>query len=89
MPDIEALIRERAYLIWEKSGKPLGHDTDHWFQAAQEIAAENGGAKPRKTLKVTAVETMPPSSSEAMPQNGTTAPKRGRPPGASTLFKKK
>jgi hypothetical protein len=89
MPDIEVLIRERAYLIWEKSGKPLGHDTDHWFQAAQEIAAENGRAKATKTLKVTAVETMPPSPGETKPPNGTTAPKRGRPAGAGTPFKTK
>ncbi len=90
MPDIEALIRERAYLIWEKSGKPLGHDTAPWFQAAQEIAAENGEngrAKAKKSLKVTAVETMPPSPSETKPPNGTTTPKRGRAGGS--LFKKK
>lgn len=82
MPDIEALIRERAYLIWEKSGKPLGRDTDHWFQAAREIEE----AQARKPLTVTAVETMPPSSPEAGP-----APKRGAKAAASkrTLFKKK
>ena len=51
MPDIEALIRERAYLIWEKSGKPFGRDTDHWFQAAEEIAAES--ALEPTTLKAT------------------------------------
>jgi hypothetical protein len=90
MPDIEALIRERAYLIWEKSGKPFGRDTDHWFQAAEEIAAENGSAM---TLKATVVETMPPSASKAEtvanPEAGP-APKRGAKTGAKrTLFKKK
>ena len=82
MPDIEALIRERAYLIWEKSGKPLGQETDHWFQAAREIEE----AQSRKPLTVTAVETMPHSSPEAGP-----APKRGTKAAASkrTLFKKK
>ena len=82
MPDIEALIRERAYLIWEKSGKPLGRETDHWFQAAREIAE----AQSRNSLKVTAVETMPPTTGEAGP-----APKRGTKAAATkrTLFKKK
>ena len=36
MPDIEALIRERAYIIWEQSGRPAGRDKDHCFQAAKE-----------------------------------------------------
>jgi hypothetical protein len=90
MPDIEALIRERAYLIWEKSGKPFGRETDHWFQAAEEIAAENG-VEPA-TLKATVVETMPPSA--PAPQAATNpeagpAPKRGAKPGAKrNVFKK-
>ena len=81
MPDIEALIRERAYLIWEKSGKPLGRETDHWFQAAREIAE----AQTRKPLTATVVETMPPTSGEAGP-----APKRvaKAAPAKRTLFKK-
>lgn len=83
MPDIEALIRERAYLIWEKNGKPPGRETDHWFQAAREIAE----AQAKSSLAVTAVETMPRSSPEAGP-----APKRGAKADTApkrTLFKKK
>ncbi len=83
MPDIEALIRERAYLIWEKSGKPPGHETDHWFQAAREIAE----AQSKGSLATTAVEAMPPSSPEVKP-----APKPAAKPAPSTkrsLFKKK
>jgi hypothetical protein len=38
MSDTESLIRERAYAIWEQSGRPIGRDTDHWFQAAKEVA---------------------------------------------------
>ena len=38
MADIESLIRARAYAIWEDTGRPPGRDTEHWFQAAQEIA---------------------------------------------------
>ena len=37
-PDTESLIRERAYAIWELTGRPLGRDMDHWFQAAKEVA---------------------------------------------------
>jgi len=58
MRDIEALIRERAYLIWEKSGKPTGLDTDHWFQAAREIEE----AMARDAFAVTEVESTPAPS---------------------------
>jgi hypothetical protein len=55
MPDIEALIRERAYIIWEQSGRPLGRDKDHRFQAAKEISAnpQNGAARLREAVKST------------------------------------
>ena len=38
MPDTESIIRERAYALWEQSGRPHGRDKDHWFQAAKEVA---------------------------------------------------
>jgi len=37
--DKERLIRERAYEIWEREGRPAGRDAEHWRQAAAEIAA--------------------------------------------------
>ncbi|UFN47299.1 DUF2934 domain-containing protein [Roseomonas sp. OT10] len=36
-------IRERAYAIWEREGRPHGRDADHWDRARQEI---EGGAEP-------------------------------------------
>jgi hypothetical protein len=38
MLDTEKTIRERAYAIWEASGRPHGRDKDHWYQAVREIA---------------------------------------------------
>jgi len=35
-----ARIRERAYLIWEKDGRPDGHALAHWARAKDEIEAE-------------------------------------------------
>ncbi|HZG30727.1 MAG TPA: DUF2934 domain-containing protein [Ensifer sp.] len=32
----EEYIRERAYQIWEKEGRPFGHHDRHWQQAAEE-----------------------------------------------------
>ncbi len=36
--DEERLIRERAYEIWEREGRPEGRSEEHWRQAAAEIA---------------------------------------------------
>jgi hypothetical protein len=51
-PDHEALIRQRAYELWEKQGRPLGLDKEHWERAKSEVVNGNAGpaAKPaRKT----------------------------------------
>ncbi|MGA2409136.1 MAG: DUF2934 domain-containing protein [Candidatus Binataceae bacterium] len=36
-------IREHAYHIWEKEGRPEGRDIDHWTQAEREIG-KNGNS---------------------------------------------
>ena len=38
MPDTGSIVRERAYILWEQSGRPHGRDKDHWFQAIREVA---------------------------------------------------
>lgn len=37
--DTESLIRERAYLLWEQSGRPDGRSEAFWLQAVADIAA--------------------------------------------------
>jgi DUF2934 family protein len=39
----EQRIRERAYAIWERAGRPHGRDRDHWRQAERELAADADG----------------------------------------------
>ncbi len=36
----ELRIRERAHEIWEREGRPDGHDQQHWELASREIDAE-------------------------------------------------
>ncbi|MBB3997677.1 DUF2934 domain-containing protein [Aureimonas pseudogalii] len=36
-PDRDQEIRNRAYLLWEKAGRPLGREHDFWAEAAREI----------------------------------------------------
>ena len=33
-------IRDRAYLIWEREGRPHGRDFEHWVRAQVELIAE-------------------------------------------------
>ena len=42
--DSEQAIRERAYLIWEREGRPEGRADDHWRHATVE---GSGDASPR------------------------------------------
>ena len=37
-------VRLRAYLIWEREGRPEGRDAEHWRQAEQEVAQEEDAA---------------------------------------------
>lgn len=34
---LQQKIREMAYHIWEKKGKPAGKDWENWFQAEKQI----------------------------------------------------
>jgi hypothetical protein len=38
-------IHARAYLIWEKEGRPDGHALAHWVKAKEEIEAEDSIAE--------------------------------------------
>lgn len=35
--DRDLKIRERAYLIFESSGRQHGHDVDHWLEAERQV----------------------------------------------------
>jgi hypothetical protein len=40
LEDREHAIRERAYAIWERHGRPDGRSLAHWSQAEAEIGTE-------------------------------------------------
>ena len=69
-PDKEALIRKRAYEIWEREGWPHGRDREHWDQAAREIAAEGAPAAPKRARKA-APAPAPKKIAEKAPARGT------------------
>jgi Protein of unknown function (DUF2934) len=35
--ELEALIRQRAYFLWEDEGRPQGRETEHWQRATAEL----------------------------------------------------
>jgi hypothetical protein len=37
--ELEALIRQRAYELWERDGRPDGRDDAHWAEAEREVGA--------------------------------------------------
>ena len=44
MNDYIRRVRLRAYLIWEREGRPEGRDVEHWQQAEREVAQEDDTA---------------------------------------------
>ena len=42
-------IRLRAYLLWERDGRPEGHGIDYWLQAAREL--EDGIDPPQTVVR--------------------------------------
>ena len=64
-------VEKRSYMIWERQGRPHGHDLDHWLQAEKELAEE---------------KMMPVKASAAKsPKKAPAAPKRKAPAKKPTL----
>ena len=56
----EDSIRERAYKIWEREGRPHGREYDHWVQARVELLAEaTVSERPRTTTQVSTAAPKP------------------------------
>ena len=36
----EDAIRQRSYFIWEREGRPIGKEQEHWIRAKAELEAE-------------------------------------------------
>lgn len=69
----EQAIRDRAYAIWEREGRPHGRERDNWLQAAWELSGEEAKAAARKTAK-----SSPKTGSTPAAKTGRSAVKRAR-----------
>ncbi|WAJ27877.1 DUF2934 domain-containing protein [Antarcticirhabdus aurantiaca] len=43
--DHDEAVRERAYYLWEKAGRPFGREHEFWAQASREIEGEEAAAE--------------------------------------------
>jgi hypothetical protein len=59
MQDLEKAIRERAYHLWNESGRQEGNAEAHWLTAQRETLASSFGA-----LKNGSAEQRTPKSSK-------------------------
>lgn len=85
-------IRERAYHIWEREGRPHGRDFEHWVRAQVELVAEAGNGRGRpaaapaaaakapasKPAATASVTAKPSSASKPAAKSARSAPRSGR-----------
>lgn len=49
--NFEQQVRQAAYLLWEKDGRPFGSEKEYWFRALEEqLAARDRPADERETM---------------------------------------
>jgi Protein of unknown function (DUF2934) len=79
----EARVRERAYFLWEREGRPNGRADEHWRRAAAEVGAE---ARDGRGVTRTEAEAADGSSAAAAvaPRTSRTAQKKHRGPVGAT-----
>ncbi|CAL8972002.1 hypothetical protein RHODGE_RHODGE_02458 [Rhodoplanes serenus] len=64
---LQERIRERAYHIWNGSGRPDGRDEQFWLQAEREILAETATASVSTTSVSTTTVPAAPAEEKAAP----------------------
>jgi len=69
---LECLIRERAYEIWNTTGRPDGRAEQHWLLAEREVRAmlvvESPRSRPQAVSSAVARRQPPPSYSRSRVQ---------------------
>ncbi|MBW9054989.1 DUF2934 domain-containing protein [Rhizobium mesosinicum] len=53
----ENRVRERAYAIWEKEGRPEGQDRRHWKEAEVELRGETTKVNEQARKQIEETET--------------------------------
>ena len=70
-PPNDEAIRDRAYAIWEREGRPQGRERDHWLQARWELSGEEAKAaaapKPAAKARKPAAKARKPAAKARKP----------------------
>ncbi len=81
LQDREQSIREGAYQIWEREGRPEGRTLAHWLKAEAELAetaplaiAKDAVVNDVKPAKARAVRTLKPRPAPSRAKRGLTPP---------------
>ena len=62
---IEDRVRDRAYALWEKDGRPDGRSDGYWQQARSEVEAEEAEPGNESPVHETEKRQPPPAGSKA------------------------
>lgn len=64
----EQKIREAAYRLWEKDGKPQGQDLEHWFTAEKAAGEEDFDSSTSGSTTASEADPAPTKSSRGRRQ---------------------
>jgi hypothetical protein len=62
---IEDRVRDRAYALWERDGRPDGRSDEYWQQARSEVEAEEAEPGNESPEDATEKRKPPPAASRA------------------------
>jgi hypothetical protein len=77
--DLEQRIRERAYCIWEREGRPVGRADAHWHAAKLELSTEVQATTTEASIDVPAKKRGRKAAEKVEPIAIAAAPRRRRP----------
>lgn len=80
----ENQVRERAYFIWEREGRPHGRDGEHWIMAERELLVGTGSPskitksipRPKKQPEATKAGAMGNGAVNAKGPSGKAGPRK-------------
>jgi hypothetical protein len=61
---IEDRVRERAYALWEREGRPEGRSDEYWQMARSEVEAEDAEPGNERSDDATEKRRPPPAASK-------------------------
>lgn len=76
-------IREKAYAIWEKEGRPHGRDQAHWYEAEKEAGSQSPQQAGAGRQSSPARESSPTRQGKAEPATGASAKPKSKERNAS------